>query len=159
MISNPENEQDRKLLDYVVTSLEGAAKLSLGAAKLCEICRMLRQSALKSIDESRQGNQSQTHRTSIQSHSANPAVDGLNYHEQTTRKADDVASEHQILQNPPSEMNPAITATANAHETLSVSDNARELFVWFEDFFGCNTSMLDILETDQTQVDWDLASL
>lgn len=49
----------------------------------------------------------------------------------------------------------AFTASANAPSTLSVSDDAKELSVWCEGYFGGNTSMLAILESDHAVLGWN----
>ena len=52
---------------------------------------------------------------------------------------------------------PGIIPDCNAHQTNTDLDAVNELFVWFEDYLGSNTSMLDILETDLVENSWHVA--
>lgn len=159
--SDSDNEEDKTLLRHVINSLEAAAKQSPGAAKLCQICRILHQTAMKSIGGPCRAKVSQTGAAPDQSHlSKNLPMENLNYGQHMTRNTSH-SLEHQTSNEPFSASNDmhAFAPNANAESTFSMSDNAQELFGWFDDYLGCNASMMDILETDQTQLDWNLANL
>lgn len=153
-ISDPSDQQDTKLLSDVVTSLEAAVKQAPGAEKLYQICRILYQTALRIIDEGWRIGSFHVGTDSTQLYSEDVHIEPPDHSQQTCYNN---ASEQQSL-NSLSSFNgdmTAFTASANAQSTLSVSDDAKEMSVWFEDFFGGNTSMLDILESDHAQLDWN----
>ena len=127
-----------------------AAQQSPGAAKLCEICRTLYNTALKSIKARRNIN-------SASSTSAKISAGAPGYSQGVNHPANHHAFEQRIPQDFTSDPHVAFASDANMHQTLTLPDN--DLFGWFEDYMGCNTSMLDILESDQAQRNWDMANL
>ena len=153
MVSDPGCEQDKRLLSQVITSLDMAAQQSPGAAKLYEVCRRLYQSALGSI-EARQTINSAPNISSKISASSAPG---------SLRQANSIAN-HNAFEQPISRdfgsgTNVAFAYDADTPQTLTLPDSANELLTWFEDYMGSNTSMLDILESDLTLSNWDMANL
>ncbi len=153
-ISNPSDQQDTKLLSDVVTSLEAAAKQAPGAEKLYKICRILYQTALRIIDEGRRISSLRVGANSNQLYSKDA-------HIEHPKRSQPIGHNNASEQQSPNSLSgsngdiAAFTASANAQSTLSVSDDAKEMSVWFDDYFGGNTSMLDILEGEHAQLDWD----
>ncbi len=150
-------EPDRKLLSHVVTSLKQAAESAPGAKKLYDVCRVLYSTALKTIDGAKARNND--HHTTANS---NQPIIPNNLPKQREEQVDqDLSSENQsqITYDGATANMDAFTQGANPQSTFSMSDNANEISMWFEDYMGGNTSMLDMLDMDQPQMNWDWASM
>ena len=135
----------------MITSLQAAAQQSPGAAKLCEICRSLYQAALSSVDVMRRKNKPQNNISIL-----SPGASRL--HRRSSSLADDVNLDQLMPQDFCQDTNAGIIPDGNTHQTNTVIDAANELFVWFDDYLGSNTSMLDILETDLVGNSWHVAA-
>ena len=152
-ISNPGYEADEKLLTHVVFSLKQAAESVPGAQKLYDICHVLHRTALKTIEEAKARNNWNTT-------TANSDQSGIPNNLTTPRTEQvhqDASVERQgqmVYGNTGANMD-AFTMGADPQSTLSTSDNANEISSWFENYMGGSTSMLDMLEMDQLQMNWD----
>ena len=146
-ISDPDQEEDRKLISHVITSLEAAAQLSPGAAKLCEVCRSLYQAALTSVNVMR-------HKITSRNIMSDLLPEAPRAHKRFSESASNVTSNQRVPNDSCQNRDSGIIYNRNVHQTPADLDTANELSVWFDDYLGSNTSMLDILETDWVESSW-----
>lgn len=156
-ISNPGYEPDRRLLSHVVTSLKQAAESAPGAKKLYDVCRVLYSTALKTIDGAKARNNG--HHTTANSNKFSVPNNLPKQREGQVHQDLSTENQSQITYGGAAANMDAFTPGADPQSTLSLSDNANEISMWFEDYMGGNTSMLDMLNMDQPQMNWDWASM
>lgn len=156
-ISNPGYEPDRRLLSHVVTSLKQAAESAPGAKKLYDVCRVLYSTALKTIDGALARNNG--HHTTANSNKSSVPNNLPKQREGQVHQDLSTENQSQITYGGAAAIMDAFTPGADPQSTLGLSDNANEISMWFEDYMGGNTSMLDMLNMDQPQMNWDWTSM
>ena len=75
-------------------------------------------------------------------------------HKRFSQPVNNVVLDQRMPQDSCQDTDVGINPDGTAHQIPSELDVANELFVWFDDYLGSNTSMLDILETDLIESSW-----